>query len=153
MEDIRENRKFNFGYEDTDKKIEISLYGLDFEIKNIESIEEYENIDKDNSDLVEKQLEKILGEGAIEKINNKRIKDGYEKMNLNIELNIFACIFETYAKEMTNGILNKVLNTTNDINNNINSISNINREQRRNYNRNNYRENNYRGNRRNYRRY
>lgn len=146
MDNFKENRKISFGYEDTDKKIEISLYGLDFEINNLDSIEEIENLDKDNSNVIEAQLEKILGNGAIEKINRKRINDGYNKLDLNVELNILGCIFETYARSMTGNVLGRVTNAVNDINNDINR--NMNREQRRNYNRNQYRDN-----RRNYRRY
>ena len=56
-----EDRKvFSFGYEDTDKKLEIELYGLVFEIRNLNSIEELENLDKNNYNSIEEQLEKIL---------------------------------------------------------------------------------------------
>lgn len=141
-----ESKRLKFGYEDTDKSIEIELYGLVFKIENLDSLEEIEKIDKRDSNIIEKQLEKILGEGAIEKINRKRISDGYKKLDLNIELSILGCIFETYAKSMTGNVLGRVTNVVNDINKDIDN--NINREQRRNYNR-----NQYRGNRRNYRRY
>ena len=144
MEDIN-NKKFRFEYEDTDKKLEINLYGLDFEINNLDSIDELENLDKNNSNTIEAQLEKILGNGAIERINRKREKDGYKKLDLNIELNILGCIFEVYAKSITGNVLDRVTNTVNNINKDINSM---NREQRRNHNK-----NQYRGNRRNYRRY
>lgn len=148
-----ENKKImKFGYEDTDKNIEIDLYGLIFEIKNLESVEELENLDKNNVNVVEAQIENVLGKGAIDKINEKRKNDGYKKLDLNIELNILGCIFETYAKSMTDSVLNKVTNTANDITEKVDGINNkfVNRDQRRNYNRNN---NYYRGNRRNYRRY
>lgn len=142
-----ENKKvLSFGYEDTDKSIEINLYGLVFEIKNLDNIEELENLDRNNSNAIEAQLEKILGTGSIEKINRKRVSDGYKELDLNIELNILGCIFETYAKSMKENVIGRVTNAVNDINKDINI--NMNREQRRNYNR-----NQYRGNRRNYRRY
>lgn len=142
-----ENKKvLSFGYEDTDKSIEINLYGLEFEIKNLDNIKELENLDRNDNNVIEAQLEKILGEGAIKKINKKRLSDGYKELDLNIELNILGCIFETYAKAMTGNVLGRVTNAVNDINKDINN--NINREQRRNYN-----INQYRGNRRNYRRY
>lgn len=144
-----ENNRLKFGYEDTDKSIEIDLYGLVFEINNLDSIEDLEKLDKNDSNIIEAQLEKILGQGAIEKINNKRISDGYKKLDLNIELNILGCIFETYAKSMTGNVLGRVKNTVNDINQDMERTNNINtyhnRQQRRNYNRNQYR--------RNYRRY
>lgn len=141
-----ENKKFRFGYEDTDKSIEIELYGLEFEIKNLDNVNKLEKLDKEDKNVIEAQLEEILGKGAIEKINRKRINDGYKELDLNIELNILGCIFETYAKATTGNVVNRVRNTVNDINKDIEEVTN--REQRRNYNR-----NQYRGNRRNYRRY
>lgn len=142
-----ENKKaLSFGYEDTDKSIEINLYGLVFEIRNLDNIKELEELDKNDGNVIEAQLEKILGKGAIDKINDKRRKDGYKELNLNIELNILGCIFETYAKSMTGNVFERVTNAINNINKDINN--GMNREQRRNYNR-----NQYRGNKRNYRRY
>ena len=41
-----ENKRISFGYEDTDKKIEIDLYGIIFQIRNFESIEKLSSIDK-----------------------------------------------------------------------------------------------------------
>ena len=75
------NRRLSFGYEDTDKSIEVELYGLIFEINNINSINEYEKLDKSNKNSIEAQIEKILGKGAIDKINNKRINDGQKELN------------------------------------------------------------------------
>ena len=133
-----DNRIMKFGYEDTDKKIEIELYGLVFEIKNLsnDKIEEFRNFDGNLSE-VEKQIEEILGNGTIEKINNKRIADGYDKMNLEVEVNILGCIFETYAKAMTNSTIDRVSKSINDINSKVEGLNN-NRYQRRNnkYNRN-----------------
>lgn len=145
-----EDRKvLSFGYEDTDKKLEIELYGLVFEIRNLNSIEELENLDRNNFDSIEIELEKILGKGSIEKINNKRRKDGYQDLDISIELNILGCIMETYAKSMTNNTLGRVLDSVNDMNKDIDNVinNNFNRNQRRSYNRNQYRGN------RNYRRY
>ncbi len=148
-----ENKRLKFGYEDTDKSIEIDLYGLVFEIKNLDNLTELENLDRNDSNVIEAQLEKILGNGAIEKINNKRESDGYKKLDLNIELNILGCIFETYAKSMTGNVLGRVTNAVEDINRDIekanttNGFNRTNKEYKRNYNRNQYR------GRRNYRRY
>ena len=52
------NNRMSFGYQDTDKKIEIELYGLVFEIKNLsnDKIEEFRNFDGNLSE-VEKQIE------------------------------------------------------------------------------------------------
>lgn len=142
--DNLENKRLSFGYEDTDKKIEVELYGLVFEISNLENVEELESIDRSNVNEVEAQLEKILGYGAVEKINNKRLNDGYKKLDLSIELNILGCVFEAYAKSITGNFTGKLLNTIHDVNKNMNNLGN--EEERRNYNRNRY-------NRRGYRRY
>ena len=144
---MNDKKVLSFGYEDTDKKLEIELYGLVFEIRNLNSIEELENLDKNNYNSIEEQLEKILGKGSIEKINNKRRKDGYKDLDISIELNILGCIMEVYAKSMTNNTLGRVLSSIDDMNKDIDNVinNNFNRNQRRNYNRN-------RGNR-NYRRY
>lgn len=131
-----DNKIMKFGYEDTDKKIEIDLYGLVFEIKNLsnEKIENFRNFDKNLSN-VERQIEEILGTGTIEKINNKRLADGHEKMGLEVELNILGCIFEAYAKAMTNSTMDRVVKSINDINSKVEGLSN-NRYQRRKYRRN-----------------
>lgn len=134
-----ENKRISFGYEDTDKKIEVDFYGLAFEINNLDGIGELKKLDQDNEDVVEAQLEKILGKGAIEKINRKRVSDGYKELDLNIELNMLGCIFEAYAKETTNSVLGRVTKVTDDINKDMGNI--MNREQRRSYNRTNYNKN------------
>ena len=57
------------GYENTDKKIEIEIYGLKFEIKNVDKIKEYENIEDDDLNGLEKMIENLIGEGSINKLN------------------------------------------------------------------------------------
>lgn len=128
------DNRMKFGYQDTDKKIEIELYDLVFEIKNLsnDKIEEFRNFDKNLSE-VERQIEEILGNGTVEKINNKRIADGYDKMGLEVELNILGCIFEAYAKTMTNNTIDRVSKSISDINNKVENLNN-NRYQRRNNN-------------------
>jgi hypothetical protein len=135
------DKRLSFGYEDTDKSIEVELYGIVFEINNVDDIGKLKEIDSNNGNAVEEIIEKLLGKGSIERINNKRRKDGYKELDLNIELNILGCIFEAYARETTEGIMNKVTDVVEDINGNV---GNLNRYQRRNY---------YKNNRRNYRRY
>ena len=131
------DNRMKFGYQDTDKKIEIELYDLVFEIKNLsnDKIEEFRDFDKDLSN-VEKQIEEILGNGAVEKINNKRIADGYDKMSLEVELNILGCIFEVYAKAITNNTIERVSNSINDINNKVEGMNNNRYHRRNNYKRN-----------------
>ena len=91
-----ENKVMKFGYEDTDQKIEVEIYGLVFEInkrnivnKDIKNIEE-------NEDYVEQEIRDVIGENSIEKINNKRLKDGYEKMTLDVEIAVLTCIYNSF---------------------------------------------------------
>lgn len=126
-----------FGYEDTDKNIKVEIYGLEFEIKNIDKdkIEELKNIEKTETTL-EVEIELILGEGAIEKINNKRVQDGYEKMDLQMELGLLGFVFDTYAESLTEKSVGSLQRTLNNIENKVNDFNNFtNRYQRRNYNR------------------
>ena len=69
------NKRLSFGYEDTDQKIEVDIYGLIFEIdkKNIIN-KDIKNIEE-NEDYVEKEIKDIIGENSIEKINDKRLKE------------------------------------------------------------------------------
>ena len=143
------NKRVSCGYEDTDSKREIGLQGIVFEINNLDSIDELKNIDQENENAIEAQLEKILGKGAIEKINRKRVSDGYKELDLNIELNILGCVFEAYAKGTAGNVLGRVTNAVEDINKDMSNT--MNREQRRNYNRTNqYKNYNRNRNRRRY---
>lgn len=148
-----ENKVYKFGYEDTDKKIEIDLYGLVYEIKNLseDKVEEFKNIDKNDKNVIENQIESILGKGCIEEINKKREKDGYGKLTIDIELNILGCIFEAYYNAVIGNFADKIKNTADNTQRQVQELTmnSFNREERRNYNR-NYRNNYYRGNRRRY---
>lgn len=148
---MENNKKYSFGYKDTDKKIEIEIYGLVFEIKNLESIEELKKIDKSSIEVIEEQIEKILGNGSVDKINKKRETDGYPKIDLNIGLGILGCIFEVYADSMVENTIGKAKNTVDKVNKTIAdfNINKMNREERRKNQRNNYN----RGYRKGYRRY
>ena len=144
-----ENKVYKFGYEETDKKIEIDLYGLIFEVKHLdeEKIQVLERMDKNNKNVIEKQIECLLGKGSIDKINKRRREDGHSELDVEIELNILGCIFEAYYSTMVGNFTGKVKDTTDNIQNEIMNFNNgFNRKQRRNYQR-NYRRN------RNYRRY
>lgn len=139
-----ENKRLSFGYEDTDKKIEVELYGLIFEINKKKIIDkDIENINKRSENEVENEIKEIIGEDSIEKINNKRMNDGYEKMTLDVEIAVLTCIYKAYITATSGTMINEIINTNKEIEGRV--IENtMNREQRRNYNRNN---------RRNYRRY
>lgn len=142
------SKRVSFGYEDTDQKIEVDIYGLVFEInkKNI--------VDKDLKDIneaedtIEREIREVIGEDSIEKINNKRLKDGYDEMTLDVEIAVLTCIYKAYITATSGNMIDEVMNTNKELENKARNLdSEMNREQRRNYNRNNYRRN------RNYRRY
>lgn len=146
---MKSNKRVSFGYEDTDSAIEVDFYGIVFEINNLDSIDKLKNLDEENEDVIEAQLEKILGEGAIEKINRKRVSDGYKELDLNIELNMLGCIFEAYAKGTAGNVLGRVTKAVEDLNEDMSNT--MNREQKRNYNRTNqYKNYNRNRNRRRY---
>lgn len=132
------NNIMKFGYEDTDKKIEIDLYGIEFEIKlDNKKIKELENI-KDEISLkeMEMHIDEILGENAVKKINEKRKKDGYKEIDENIALRIFMCIFQDYSNSYIGNITNYMENSNNKIENQYNRLNrNVNKYRKRNYRR------------------
>ena len=115
------------GYENTDKKIEIEIYGLKFEINNVENIKDFENIEDNDLNGLEKMIESLLGTGSIEKINNQREKDGYNKIDSKVALNILIGISQTYMTEYTNDIMKKKKKSIDR----IERVNNYNRENRR----------------------
>lgn len=119
------------GYENTDKKIEIEIYGIPFEIKNVDKIKEYEDVEDDDLNGLEKLIETLLGKGAIDILNKQRENDGYEKINSSIALNILVAISQTYMNEYTNSVMQP-------LERNAERINKYNRETRK-YN--NYRRN------------
>ena len=130
------NKRLSFGYEDTDQKIEVDIYGLIFEIdkKNIIN-KDIKNIEE-NEDYVEKEIKDIIGENSIEKINDKRLKDGYEKMTSDVEVAVLTCIYKAYITATSGNMIDNIMKTNKEMED---RARNINRKQR--------------GNRRNYRRY
>ena len=119
-----ENNVIKFGYEDTDKEVLIDLYGIVFKVNNIEEIDNLKNIDKENVNEIEETIKKLLGEDAIDKINNKRLTDGKDKMDVKIELAVLGCVFQAYTKVMTESVIGKVENSINNINERINNFGN-----------------------------
>ena len=129
------NNVKRFGYEDTDKKVEIELYGIMFEIKlDNKKIEELTKIKNEITlEEMEKYLDEILGENAVKKINNKRKEDGYKEIDENIALQIFMCIFQAYSDSYIGNITNYVDNNNRKLENGYNRLNrNINRYRRRN---------------------
>lgn len=90
------------GYNFTDRKIKVSVYGLEFEVNK--SIEEYD-VNTIMKGKNEKQLDVIiddlLGNGALTKINKKRVQDGYKEANLEVKITIIAGVVQFYIQELT----------------------------------------------------
>ena len=93
------------GYENTDKKIEIEIYGLNFEIRNVDKIREFENVEDDDLNGLEKMIESLLGEDSISKLNEQRKKDGYDEIDSAVALNLLVGISQVYMNEYTNNIM------------------------------------------------
>ena len=83
-EKINEGKCFDlylkYSYYYCDKDVNIDIGELKFEIKNVDKIREYEDIKEDDLNGLEKMIENLIGEGSINKINEKREKDGYGKI-------------------------------------------------------------------------
>ena len=104
------------GYENTDRKIEIEIYGIKFEIKNVEKIKEYEDVEDNDLSGLEKMIESLIGDGSINKLNEQREKDGYEKIDSSVALKILLGISQAYTTEYTNNIMQPFEESMNRIN-------------------------------------
>lgn len=129
------NNIMKFGYEDTDKKIKVELYGIVFEIKlDNKKIEELTKIKNDISlEEMEKYLDEILGENSVKVINEKRKSDGYKEIDENIALQIFMCVFQAYSESYIGNITNYMENSNTKLENQYNRMNrNVNKYKRRN---------------------
>lgn len=143
-----ESKRVSFGYEDTDQKIEVELYGLVFEINKKSIVDKDLNDIREDEDTIEKEIKEVIGEDSIEKINNKRVQDGYEKMTLDVEIAVLTCVYKAYITATSGNMINEIISANKELEYKARNLENSkNREQRRGYNRNN----NYR--RKKYRRY
>lgn len=122
--------KYKFGYEDSDKKIEVDIYGLNFQVKELSKIDiqeiqnNKENVENLNN--IDDLLTKMLGEDAIDRINEQRKKDGYEEMDLTVKAGILGFVFQIYCNE----ILSNVEGIYNKVNNSVNNMRNYNMNRR-----------------------
>lgn len=104
-----ERKVLKFGYEDTDQKIEVNLYDLIFEINKENIVEKNINIlDGRDETKVEEEIKSLIGEDAIERINNKREKDGYKKMTLDVEIAVLTCIYKAYVEATTGEMIDNI---------------------------------------------
>lgn len=90
------------GYETTDRKVIVEIYGLDFEVNK--TIEEYD-VNTIVKDKKEKDLDYIiadlLGTNALQKINKKRVGDGYKEADLEVKITIISAVVQYYIQELT----------------------------------------------------
>lgn len=99
-------------YKDTERDIEVKIFGLDFKISNkIEKLntEEIQKNAETDVKAIEKIIDEILGQDATKKINEKRVSDGYEAMSIDVQTQVLNFLIEQYTKEVLNP-LNKTVN-------------------------------------------
>lgn len=143
---MEENKKdiMRIGYEQTDENVEIDIYGIRFEINKEKILEKNINNVSNNP---EEELEEILGKGSVEKINSKRIADGYEKMTIDVAVKVLSFVYARYIETTTNPLIENIDEVVKKQTERAKNMYVENRKVRRNYNRSNYKRN------RNYRRY
>lgn len=120
-------------YKDTENSVEIVIFGLKFKINNSEieklNADEIEKKVNENDKVLEEIIDKILGEGSVSKINEKRKNDGFDEMDVKIEMQVFSFVMEIYAEEILKPI-NKTVNKFRGYKNNVNKFKNYNRYRR-----------------------
>ena len=127
------NNVMKFDYEDTDKKIEVELYGIVFEINKEKIVDkDVKRLNENDEEIIEREIEDVIGEGAIEKINNKRKLDGYNEMTLDVEIAVMTCIYKAYINATAGGMLDEIQEQQNKIinRNNVNNYPQRNRNNR-----------------------
>lgn len=139
-----DNKKImEFGYEDTDIKLEVSIYGLIFEIDKSRIVEKNtEVLDSDDETLIERTIEELIGEGSIDKINKKRNEDGYSNMTLDVEVAVLTCIYKAYIESTTGNLLDGIENSSNNMVKRAENFGNEYNKRRNNFNK--YSRKNYR---------
>ncbi|CDA30451.1 unknown [Clostridium sp. CAG:492] len=146
---MNNEKKYSLDYNDIDKKYEVEILGLVFNL-NIGEIEKARE-NKDNLSI-DGQIERIIGEKSIEKINNKMKADGHNELTANGKTVILGFLIETYMKVLSNNMTNRVTSAIGNIQQDIDN--NINRAGRRGFNNQYNNRNIYKyNNRNNYRRY
>lgn len=128
-----ENKRYSLSFEDIENNVEVDIEGLVFKLRGIKDVDYYSKI-KDED--VEKEIEYILGNGSIEKINKLRNERGKEDLDVGTSLNLLLQLIGVYKKGSTINSTNTAMNVINEANNEIENIKNkfANREYRRNYN-------------------
>jgi len=137
--------QYKIGYEQTDSELEIEIYGLVFVINKMsedlkKELEELTKSEADDFTMMYSAIDKMLGENASQKINDKRVADGYKKLNCENIIAIFNLIASIQAKEIIKAQKKGMEDTKNITNEfkNRNYNKGYNNGYRNNYN-NNYR--------------
>lgn len=110
-----------FGYNDSDQKVEVEIYGLVMEMNKIseEDIRRMQSLEEDVESL-DSFIKLLLGENAIDRINRKRRADGYDDMDIMTKTKLITFAIETYVKEVVEnveGVTNKLTGMTKQYNN------------------------------------
>ncbi len=108
---------YKIGYEDTDRKVSIEIYGIEFEIRRLkkEILSEIEKLKEEETEDFEslyKYIDLFLGDGASNKINAQRQKDGKEPMDYKVILKIIDMVIGIYKNQY-----NELMNYNNKFNN------------------------------------
>ena len=94
---------YKIGYEQTDKKVLVDIYGIVFEIKKLSKellneIKEIRESDVEDFKELYKYIDLFLGEGASDKINAKRKEDGYDEMDYKVIIAVIDTVLSAYKK-------------------------------------------------------
>lgn len=128
---------YSLDYKDTERDFGLRIYGLEFETKKItiDELNKYLEIDVNDFEKLEGIVEELLGEGSVKQINDKRVKDGYKPMSIDVLVNVISFIMEKYSEF--------IMEDTKQKNNKIKNTFYNNDNYNRNYRRNNRRYKNY----------
>lgn len=92
---------YKIGYDNTDRKILVDIYGIEFEVRKVsnELLNEIKSLKEENvEDFKElyKYVDLFLGNGASDKINAKRLEDGYKEMDFQVIIAIIDLVLKVY---------------------------------------------------------
>ena len=133
---MENNKIYSLNTDELENNIKINIDGILFEVRNIKSINYYENIDVDDINVVNREIENIIGKDSISKINKARLNNGKEEMDLGLKLNLLLKLIGIYQVGTSNNLGKTASETLSQTYDAINNVTNQfkNREQRRNYN-------------------
>lgn len=122
IDEIKKDR-FSFGYEDVKNDIEVDIFGLTFKY-NLYNTDHFNEIRQGRNLSLKEQVELMIGDGAIEKINKKRAMDNYPPLAANEITQIISFLINTYQNQLSNNILNGTIENLKQIKNRVKNIGN-----------------------------